>query len=359
MTGVEYYIQHLVEALAACGHALWLYWQTGAGGEHAARLAALPRACCRPFGPRAGWLTVGLPLRLALDRVAVCHFPHGVMPPWCPVPVIVTAFDTTWERVPHLFTREELSLFRRGPGDSCQRADHLIAISDSTRRDLMEVYGIPGERISVVPLAPDPSMTPMPPDEAGAVCSRHGLSRPFLLYAGSPLPWKNLPRLVSAYARAFGGASDAPELVLAGPAGERAEALSAQAEELGVGAQVRHVGYIPREDLRALMSVAQAFVFPSLYEGFGLPPLEAMACGAPVVCSKAASLPEVVGEDALLFDPQDEEEMAHMLQRIAGDEALRRALGTRSLARAAQFTWQRTAEETWAVYEQVAARTSG
>lgn len=355
-TGIGYYVTFLVQAMARADRELWLYWSPRQADGDAASLPDAPGLHHRPFDVPAGWLTFGLPMRLWLDRIRLCHFPLGVLPHYCPVPVVVTAYDLIWERMEHLFDTETVEAFRAGPGRSAPRADHVIAISECTRRDLMDLSGIPEERITVVHLAADPAMRPVEPQSAMAVARKHGLSRPFLLYVGGFFPHKNLPRLLSAYRAAFSGQPDAPALVLAGPAGPRATETEAKIADLGLERDVSYLGYVTREDLPALFSAAHAFVFPSLYEGFGLPPLEAMACGTPVACSNAASLPEVVGDAALAFDPHDEAAVVDALRRITEDDTLRAELRRKGVARAEHFSWERVADETWAVYEKMSRR---
>jgi glycosyltransferase involved in cell wall biosynthesis len=353
--GVGHYVTLLIQAMGNAGRELWLYWRATRADARRQRPSLAPNMHARAFNLPVGWMTVGLPVRALIDRLSLCHFPSGIVPYRFPVPAIVTGFDLTWHRMAHLFEPALSDLLRAAYGVSMRRADHVIAVSECTRRDLMGLYGTPPDRITVVPLAPDPLMRPLDPQVAAATCTRYDLTRPYLLYVGSFYPNKNLPSLLRAYHAAFEARADRPQLILVGPPSPREalEALMASARATGLSDHVRYLGYVPRADMPALYSGALAFVFPSLYEGFGLPPLEAMACGTPVVCSKAASLPEVVGDAALVFDPADEDEISAALARIVADESLREDLAGRGLARSRHFSWERTASETWAVYERV------
>jgi alpha-1,3-rhamnosyl/mannosyltransferase len=226
----------------------------------------------------------------------------------------------------------------------------VIAVSAATRADLLRHFRVPAERVVVIPEAVDAEFRPRPMEEVQAVRQRYHLPEHYLLYLGINKQHKNLVRLVEAYARLEPGV---PALVLAGREDPRYPQARQRAAELGLAERVRFPGDIANADLPALYSGAMLFVFPSLYEGFGLPPLEAMACGTPVACSQASSLPEVVGEATLRFDPYDVEAIAQGLRQAVQDEPLRKHLGEAGVARAAQFTWERAARETMRVYDEV------
>jgi glycosyltransferase involved in cell wall biosynthesis len=197
------------------------------------------------------------------------------------------------------------------------------------------------------------------PHRLAAVRNRYGLQGPYLLYVGTLHPRKNLVRLVQAFARlpallsAAGRPTPGLQLVLAGRKGWLYDDIFAQVRRLDLEDRVILTGYVPDEDLPALLSAARAFVFPSLYEGFGLPVVEAMACGTPVVCANTSSLPEVAGDAALLVDPLDEGAIAAALARLLSDDDLHRELVDRGFRQAARFSWQRCAREALAVLEEV------
>ena len=193
-----------------------------------------------------------------------------------------------------------------------------------------------------------------PLDEAAvrAFRARYGLPDRFILYLGTLEPRKNVPRLLEAYARLRRG-GEAPMLVLAGPRGWRHAAIDARVAALGLGDAVRFLGYVPASDLPLCYNAASVFVYPSLYEGLGLPPLEALACGTPVVASNASSLPEALGDAALLVDPRDPAALAGALAAALADEPLRGRLRAAGFAQARRFSWRRMAEQTLAVYHGV------
>jgi glycosyltransferase involved in cell wall biosynthesis len=206
--------------------------------------------------------------------------------------------------------------------------------------------------VTVTPYAADPIYRPMDREAARrAVAERFGLRGPFVLAVGVLQPRKNLPRLIRAFGRV---AREAPHaLALVGKPGWAHEELKRAVAASGLGSRVKFTGYVPDADLPVLYNAAELFVYPSLYEGFGLPPLEAMACGTPVVTANVTSLPEVVGDAALAVDPTDELALADAIGRALTDEALRERLRTAGLAHAALFSWERTAALTLQVYHRV------
>ena len=280
-------------------------------------------------------------------RPSVYHSPYYVMPYWPGCPSVVTIHDLIPFRYPADYSAPTRLAIGVALRLAARRARQVITASQASARDLRARLGVPARRLTVVPYAPDPIFRPQPASEIEAVRGRYGLPRDYVLYLGSNKPHKNLPRLVRAYAQAGPDARQTP-LVIAGHWDERYPQAKAAAQALGANA--RFVGPVPQRDMPALYGGARLFVFPSLYEGYGLPPQEAMACGTAVVCSNTPPLLEVAGEAALLFDPLDEAAMAAALGRALGDEALRRELSGRGLEQARQFTWARTAQQTLAVY---------
>jgi len=265
---------------------------------------------------------------------------------------VVTIHDISFALHPELFTPAERLVFSRLIPASARRAGAVITDSEHSRRDIIGRWGLSPSKVVVIPLAPASSFRPMDRDGAAErLRARFGLPERFILNAGRLQPRKNLGRLVRAYGRARKEGGVAIPLVIAGRKKYKYEDVEKAISSTGLGESVIMPGPVPDEDLPALYSAAEVFVFPSLYEGFGLPPLEAMACGTPVVASNAASLPEVLGDAALLFDPLDEEAMTGAMVRALTDPDLRESLRARGLARASQFTWERTARETLNVYE--------
>jgi glycosyltransferase involved in cell wall biosynthesis len=233
-----------------------------------------------------------------------------------------------------------------------QRAREVIAVSESTRRDLVRCYGVHPAKVTVVHEAAAPHFRPASPETIAAVRARYALPENFVLTVGTIEPRKNLSCLLDALQR-LRQRGDATRLVIVGSRGWLYEGFFRHLEELQLGDAVLLPGYVPDADLPAIYSAATLCVLPSLYEGFGLSVLEAMACGTAVVCSRTSSLPEVGGDAARYFDPNDVEEMAEVIGTMWHDEALRAEMGRRGLAQARRFSWARAAEETMAVYQRV------
>jgi glycosyltransferase involved in cell wall biosynthesis len=292
------------------------------------------------------------PFNRLLPDAALFHATEHLLLPLQGVPTVLTVHDLIFHHLPghhkalnRWYLNLTMPLF-------CRRATHLIAVSETTCQDLIAAYKLPPEKITVIREAADPRFCPQPPEAIAAVRARHGLPEQFLLYVGTIEPRKNLVRLLHVW-EALYQRGDVPPLVIVGRRGWLSDDFFAALEQSPVRVGVLLTGYVSDEDLPALYSAATAFVFPSLYEGFGLPPLEAMACGTPVLCSATSSLPEVVGDAALLFDPEEPEAIAEALRRVAKDAALRERLRSEGLRRAAEFSWDRAARETVAVYRRV------
>ena len=261
---------------------------------------------------------------------------------------VVSIHDLTLILSPQWHPAKRLREMSPGLRASAEAADRIIAISQATKDDIVTHLGIDPARVAVVPLAVDASFRPWPRAEIDAALAPFGLTHgSYLLFLGTLEPRKNIGRLLDAVDTL--GREVGP-LVLAGADGWGNDALRARLADLGALGRVRSLGYVPEPLRPPLLAGARTFVFPSLYEGFGLPPLEAMACGTPVVTSRVSALPEVVGDAALLVDPLDVDELAGAIRRLWDDEALRADLRARGLARARQFTWDVTARLTLDVY---------
>jgi glycosyltransferase involved in cell wall biosynthesis len=243
---------------------------------------------------------------------------------------------------------------------NARAASRVIASSQATKDDLVQQCGIEPDKITVVYFGYDETMQPVE-DEATIekVKARYGIQGDYVLHVGTLQPRKNLGRLLEAYAmvRKQAKRGETPCLVMAGRKGWLYDQIFQQVERLGLESAVILPGYVPQDDLPALLSGAHLFAFPSLYEGFGLPVLEAMACGTPVLCSNVSSLPEVAGDAALLVDPLDVKSMAEAMNRLLQDEGLRSQLVERGYRQVRQFSWERCARETLAVLEDT--RSSG
>jgi len=268
--------------------------------------------------------------------------------------LVVTIYDLSFITHPESHLSANVEHCLRGTRLAIDRADAIIAISESTRRELIDTMGAPSERIVVTPLAADPRLRRVTdPERLAAVRRRYELPERFVLFLGAMEPRKNLLRLIEAFAALKPAVRRETALVVAGAEGWLNDSVHEQVQKLGLGQSVRFAGYIEQEDLAALYSLATVFAYPSLWEGFGLPVLEAMACGTPVLTSNVSSLPEVAGDAALLVPPTDVDAIADGLTRLLGDAALRADLAARGLRRVAAFSWERCAQETLAVYTSV------
>jgi len=296
--------------------------------------------------PRVTWWTGPLDLY---------HSPDFVLPPLPPgVPGVLTVHDLSFVRTPDSTMPGMQRYLGEGVPRSVARAAHVVAVSECTKADLVEMYGTPPEKISVIYAGVQPHFEPVEDAERlQAVRRRYGLGQePFILTVGTLQPRKNHLRLVQAFARLEGGY----RLVISGGPGWDYEAVPAEVARLGLEKRVVFPGFVADEDLPALYSAADLFVYPSLYEGFGLPVLEAMACGTPVVAASDSALPEVVGEAGLLADPLDVDALAEAMKRLLADADWRERMVEAARARAATFTWERAARQLLALYERVAGR---
>ncbi len=280
-------------------------------------------------------------------------------PPLAPCPVVSTVHDLAFEHIPETFKRRSWMQLRLTARRTARSAAHLITPSAFSRDDVVRTYGIPPERITVTPLAAAPQYAPVR-DEA--VCrrvrERYGIAGDYILAVGSIQPRKNLVRLIRAYARLSQTQAEGtlPSLVIVGKKAWLFEETLRAWQGGEHAGRVIFTGYAPDADLPALYTGALCFVYPSYFEGFGLPPLEAMSCGAPVITGDRTSLPEVVGDAGLMFDPHDESALTGALTRMVNDADLRRTLRARGFAQAQRFTWRETARLTLVAYEQATRR---
>jgi alpha-1,3-rhamnosyl/mannosyltransferase len=302
-----------------------------------------------PFSLRQQWVVPRLLRRL---EATAYHSSYYLMPYLPGVPTVLTVYDLIPILFPEYSTARARLLFRCTLALALRTASQVIVVSQATGRDLTASYRLSREKLSIVPLAADPCFRCQPPSEVERVRRRYALPAEYLLYLGSNKPHKNLVRLIDAFSRLAPHISRVV-LVIAGAWDVRYPESCQRAEALDLDGSVRFLGPVPDGDLGALYGGATAFVFPSLYEGFGLPVLEAMACGSPVACSDVSSLPEVTGDAALCFDPTDVEAIAGALHQILTDSRLRADLRSRGLDRAARFSWERTARETLDLYRSV------
>jgi glycosyltransferase involved in cell wall biosynthesis len=266
----------------------------------------------------------------------------------------VTVHDLSFERFPHMFKLPNRLYLSAATRAAVRRSRRVIAVSESTKRELVEVMGVAPEKVTAIPNGVEPLFRPASAEEVAAFKRDKALPARFLLHLGTLEPRKNLPMLVRAYGR-LRRERDVPHaLVLAGAKGWHYDAVFAEIQSLDLGSHVFLPGYVPFEEQPLWYSAADVFVYPALYEGFGMPPLEAMACGTPVITSDTSSLPEAVGDAGLQVDPHDEAALAEAMWRAIDDAALRDRMRAAGLARARQFDWVDIARRTVEVYEAAA-----
>lgn len=297
-----------------------------------------------------------MPRVAAQARLDLYHTPHYALPCLLPCPGLATIHDLIPALHPEALPNPRLRWpFLAMLRLTLWRASGIVTDSESSRQDLL-AFARPRGDLSVVPLAADPSFSPRPEGEIEGACARYRVPGPYVLYVGINKPHKNLCRLLDAWALLPADVRAGHALVLAGPEDPRYPAVRLRAHQLGLGEQVHFLGEVANDWLPALYSGAEAFVFPSIYEGFGLPVVEAMACGVPVACSRASSLPELAGDAAVLFDADDVNAIRDALVTVLSDRVRRAQLRVAGLRRARQYSWQRTAEQTLALYHRLARR---
>jgi glycosyltransferase involved in cell wall biosynthesis len=297
-----------------------------------------------------------IPLTLKRERVTLFHAPHYVLPPLVRCQSIVTIHDCIHLMFPqYLPNRLALRYAKTSMALAARRADRILTVSETSKRDIIKFFGTPSEKIDVIYNAFDERFGANPEEEAVVrVRERFQLHDPFVLYAGNVKPHKNLERLIEAFHLVRSGGLDL-KLVLIGDEISKYAALRRAIHRYQLHPYVRFLGYLPEETLAIMYRLAGVFVFPSLYEGFGLPPLEAMASGTPVVTSNVSSLPEVTGNAALLVDPYDPRAIADGITRVITDRSLADELRRKGLARAQQFSWETSVRRVRDIYREVAS----
>ena len=357
--GIGTYIRNLLRALAAAGSQD--QFQLVARPADAAELADLPaNFSVVPYALTDRDLVndLNFPLFLTRLRADLFHMPLNTVPVLMPRPYVVTVHDLSSllfpERSDLRGALHELR-YRRG----LERAEQVIAVSAATRRDVQQVLGIPESRIRLIHNALDPVFLAgaegVTDDQVQSTLERYSIHYPYVLYAGTIRPQKNIPRLVEAFAVLRGELENDPRyanlrLVVIGDEISRYPEVRRAMNQSRVAAAVRFLGFVPIGVLRAFYRAAELFAFPSLYEGFGLPPLEAMACGTPVVTSNVSSLPEVVGDAAVMVNPENVFEIARGMREVLTNQDLRQELIRKGRAQLARFSWEENARETLAAY---------
>jgi glycosyltransferase involved in cell wall biosynthesis len=306
-----------------------------------------------PVPARLLWEQMALPSLAKRLGIDLLHSLHYTMPLLYRGPSVVTLHDLTFFLFPQLHILPKRFFFRLFTRLSARRAAALAAVSEGTRQDAIRLLGVPPEKIFTTRLGVPPEFHPVSdPVSLEAARRRYGLPARFILFVGLLEPRKNLPMLLRAFAGIAGRLPDT-RLVVVGRKGWMVDQALRLVNGLGLDGRVHFTGYVPREDLPLIFNLAEVFVYPSLYEGFGLPVLEALACGTPAITTDVSSMPEIVGEAGVLVPPGDEPRLAQALLDLLDDPGRRRTLSEAGPLRAAAFTWERTAAETVAIYQHV------
>ncbi len=271
-------------------------------------------------------------------------------------PTVITVHDLSWLRYPQTHPAVRVRAMNRYFEKGLQQAAAVITDSAFVKQELIEQFGTTSESISVIPLGIDALFKPLAPEQTASTLSKYQLRHgKYFVAVGTLEPRKNLSLALTAFLRLPTKVRDACPLVLIGMPGWHTSALEQQIAPLIAAKQVRQTGYVPRAELAVLTAGALAMVYPSMYEGFGLPVLESMACGVPVICANTSALPEVVGDTGILVDPKDDGDLVHAFSRMIEDQPLRSELSQRARRRASHFTWSHCADRTVAVYQSVSS----
>jgi glycosyltransferase involved in cell wall biosynthesis len=339
-SGVATYTRNLAEHLRSCRQDQILPMT---------HTSVLPRALNKTL-----WMQAVLPWQLSRVAPEVCHFTNSVASWWTPCPSVVTIHDTTLWILPRFHPRRRLLAMRPFIPAGARHAKAIIAVSAATKRDVVRTLKVPESKVHVVYEAASPQFRPLAHTPSlEAVRRKYGLPESFALYVGTIEPRKNLVRLFEAFEQVRRRGRGSTVLALVGNRGSSDTAILASLERLGLGDAVRILGQAPTDDVVALYNLADLLVLPSLYEGFGLPVIEAMACGTPVVTSPNGALAEIAGEAAEYVDPTQVESIAAGLYAVLCDPERQADLRAAGLRRAAQFSWEATAQHTRRIYQSV------
>lgn len=354
LTGNEVFIRSLLQAFAAqpggCEFRAYVSSAEAAGAIPAN--IAVARVAANPY-VRLGW---DLARKVRRDRADLLHVQYTA-PLRCPVPVVVSVHDVSFLEHPEYFTRARATQLQITVGRTVRSAAKILTCSEFSRRSILKVYGdIEEDKVVVAPNAAAPQFRPISREAALAYVREHyRITEPFVLSVGDLQPRKNQIGLIKAFARMVRAYPQLPHrLVLAGKETWFAHRVHEAAKESGVGDRIQFFGFVPDSDLVQLYNACDLFAFPSFYEGFGLPPLEAMACGRAVVCAHTSAMPEVVDGAALLFDPYAVDEIARAMADLLLDSELRVRMERLGLQRSTYFSWQKCAERTIEVFREVA-----
>lgn len=351
--GIRSYVIHLLHALAELdGDGEYRILQSRKASDMSPSDAAFHSVpCWTPAHHRLERWALSVEIaRLGLDLL---HSPDFIPPAFGYGRSVITVHDLSFLYYPRFLTAEGRRYYGGHIKWAVERTDHILADSQATKTDLTSLLDVEPDKVTVVHLAADPSFSPLSQTVAGHVVARYDLEPGFVLFVGTLEPRKNVPGLLLAYRMLLDQKVTDKPLVLVGSKGWLYEEIFDRAEALDLSDHVRFLHGVPDENLPGLYSAASVLAMPSFYEGFGLPALEAMSCGTPVVAANRASLPEVVGDAGILVDPENPEEIAEALGRVLTEEPQRAQMRQAGLEQAETFSWERVARETRAVYEDV------
>ncbi len=356
LTGNETYIRNLIEALLRLdsGHEFVLYFtQREAMEDWRRRSPKAESVLLRPTNPLVR-IPLTMPLLGWLDQIDLLHVQY-VGPPFIKSALVAVIHDISFERFPEFFSKKEVAQFRLTIPFTARHADRVLTISECSKRDMVEKYGIAEEKIVVTYLGVAPEFRPLENhDEGRAVAEKFGINGAYILAVGNLQPRKNLVRLINAYTRLRNARPDLKhKLVIVGKKAWKSSPILDFVNRSRWSDDIILTDYVPGADLPALYANADIFVYPSIYEGFGLPPLESMACGTPVIVSETASLPEVVGNAGIKVNPFDIEALAAAMGAVLLEPKLAEWYGRAGIERAGKFTWDDCARKTMRVYEDV------
>jgi glycosyltransferase involved in cell wall biosynthesis len=362
-TGNETYVKYLIQALQKMDRPGFEIDVLQTAESTSPLDPALPRRGFRLLQVRpthsVGRICWGIPYMVRQEQVDVLHMTYNA-PFWTRQSAqVVMVHDLAYKLYPHYYSPRVRWVLATLVPLSARRAERVVVPSEHTKKDVAREYGVPEHKILVTPEAAAPEFRVVEDQtRIETTLSRYSIRRGYLLAVGNLEPRKNLGRIVRAYAALLSRGSFAHQLVIVGQAHWQGSVVGREIKERGLEKHVVLTGYLPTEELVDLYNAADVFCYPSLYEGFGLPILEGMSCGAPVITSRVSSMPEVAGDAALLVDPKSEQELAQAMERILADVKLRREMREQGLRRAAEFSWTRTAERTLQAYREACAEHS-